>query len=508
MVTHYRNSVCIIARKEDKFLLVRNKEWGKDLWKFPQGGINKGESISNAAKREFYEELGSRKITINHISKENHIYGWSEEFRKFKKTNYIGQTLSFVIAEVNENKLKCNKKEIEKYKWVDADEIFNLKYKDYADKIISILTLSEVKRFSDLLFPRNLKKSGQFFKKLNFNLTGISRHHNSLNGILKKGSKKYFFKVGSSNEVNQEIGGYLLLVGKYPVPKLKHVFILGPQTVFIFEYEKTIKKDKGTLCDYLNEKNILELSVLKRIFKFYKNNLKTVSKRSTFPIDEFFKNRIKTRLIPWYSRSKSPILNYEFIINGNNHGSLLKIIDKTIKYFNKDKRLTCFLSQGDPTPRNICIKPLFFDFKTSGYNPIVGEISTFYWSIVLGSYLNPKYNPEPYLQNHPNVVKKFSEYKPEIKYKINNKNGTIDVEFSFSKNKNSRRILKEYLELFRSGRFMHETNNDLRYFLIVRTLGRFDVLKMEEEDSIISGCVACLLFKSNVNYLNYVLSLL
>lgn len=508
MVAHYRNSVCIIARKEDKFLLVRNKEWEKDLWKFPQGGINKGEPISNAAKREFYEELGSRNITINHISKENHIYGWSEEFRKFKKTNYIGQNLFFVIAEVNENKLKCNNKEIEMYKWVDVDEIFNLKYKDYADKIISILTLSEVKRFSDLLFPRNLKKVGQFFKELNFNLIGINQHHNSLNGGLKNGSKKYFFKVGLSNDVNKEIGGYLLLVGKYPVPKLKYVFILGPQTVVIFEHEKTIKKNKGTLCDYINEENVPELSVLKNIFKFYKNNLKTVSKRSIFPMDEFFSGRIKTRIIPWYSRSKSPIMNYEFIINGNNHGSLLKIIDKTIKYFNEDKKLTCFLSQGDPTQRNICIKPLFFDFKTSGYNPIIGEISTFYWNIVPGSYLNPKYNPEPYLQNHPNVVKKFLKYKPEIKYGINSKNRTIDVEFSFSPNKNSKKILKEYLDLFSSGRFIDEINNNLRYFLILRTLGRFDVLRMEEEDGILSGCVACLLFKPNVNYLNYILSLL
>jgi len=151
---------------------------------------------------------------------------------------------------------------------------------------------------------------------------------------------------------------------------------------------------------------------------------------------------------------------------------------------------------------------LFFDFKTSGYNPIIGEISTFYWNIVPGSYLNPKYNPEPYLQNHPNVVKKFLKYKPEIKYGINSKNRTIDVEFSFSPNKNSKKILKEYLDLFRSGRFIDEINNNLRYFLILRTLGRFDVLRMEEEDGILSGCVACLLFKPNVNYLNYILSLL
>ena len=61
MVAHYRNSVCIIARKEDKFLLVRNKEWEKDLGA-PKGDSEPLTEEEKAVEAAFWKEA---EDTIN-----------------------------------------------------------------------------------------------------------------------------------------------------------------------------------------------------------------------------------------------------------------------------------------------------------------------------------------------------------------------------------------------------------------------------------------------------------
>ena len=44
----YRNNVSCILFREDKYLLVQLNEWPEHWWKFPQGGIRKGESEKEA----------------------------------------------------------------------------------------------------------------------------------------------------------------------------------------------------------------------------------------------------------------------------------------------------------------------------------------------------------------------------------------------------------------------------------------------------------------------------
>lgn len=52
----YRDNISCIVFKDDMFLLVQLNDWPKDFWKFPQGGIEQGETEEEAVIRELIEE--------------------------------------------------------------------------------------------------------------------------------------------------------------------------------------------------------------------------------------------------------------------------------------------------------------------------------------------------------------------------------------------------------------------------------------------------------------------
>lgn len=53
-----RIRVCAILRREEKILLCRHQKEGRDNWLLPGGGVQLGESLSDALQREVTEECG------------------------------------------------------------------------------------------------------------------------------------------------------------------------------------------------------------------------------------------------------------------------------------------------------------------------------------------------------------------------------------------------------------------------------------------------------------------
>ena len=119
-----------------------------------------------------------------------------------------------------------------------------------------------------------------FIKQIKLLLTNngyIIRHinvqHNSINGLLTKQKNKYFFKVLSQNEYKREIRGYYRICKHYPVPPLVEINISSNFFIIIYEYEKTIKKNSGLLCDFICKNEILkksDVSDISSIFRIYK----------------------------------------------------------------------------------------------------------------------------------------------------------------------------------------------------------------------------------------------
>lgn len=126
----YRENVSLITfRKLPKlqFLLVNLREWPKDYWKFPQGGINPQESLGQAALREFQEELGTDKIRITSQSSIERKYLWLEP-RIINGQKYIGQHQKFFIVEFwgEEGDVMVRDEEIRTYCWATPEDLESL----------------------------------------------------------------------------------------------------------------------------------------------------------------------------------------------------------------------------------------------------------------------------------------------------------------------------------------------------------------------------------------------
>jgi mutator protein MutT len=113
--------VAAIIRNGKKLLLTKEiLESGREFWIFPGGGVNFGESLEEAVKREIKEELGME-------IKVEKLLGFKEAI--FPKYNYHTVIFFFLATPLNELSIKERKvlearyfelKEIEKLNLVDS----------------------------------------------------------------------------------------------------------------------------------------------------------------------------------------------------------------------------------------------------------------------------------------------------------------------------------------------------------------------------------------------------
>jgi len=102
-----------------------------EAWQMPQGGIDKGEDLEAAARRELFEETGITSIEILGVSKDwlnydlpPHLLG------KALKGKYRGQTQKWFLARFTgsetEIRLDLHEPEFEAWKWVPVDDLPNV----------------------------------------------------------------------------------------------------------------------------------------------------------------------------------------------------------------------------------------------------------------------------------------------------------------------------------------------------------------------------------------------
>ena len=105
-------------------VLIVHKPRKRDAWQIPQGGIEEGETVMEAAKRELQEETS---ITLHEDplpSKEFYQYDYPAGFKKSQKPKYNGQHLTFVVAKVpRETMVIVDKRELDAFKWIHPREL-------------------------------------------------------------------------------------------------------------------------------------------------------------------------------------------------------------------------------------------------------------------------------------------------------------------------------------------------------------------------------------------------
>ena len=97
----YRPNVgIIVANNKGQVLWARRV--GQDAWQFPQGGINKGESMEAALYRELKEEIGLAEDQVEII---NSTRGWlryklPKRYLRQNNTSFIGQKQKWYLLKM------------------------------------------------------------------------------------------------------------------------------------------------------------------------------------------------------------------------------------------------------------------------------------------------------------------------------------------------------------------------------------------------------------------------
>lgn len=194
------------------------------------------------------------------------------------------------------------------------------------------------------------------------------------------------------------------------------------------------------------------------------------------------------------------MFEYDVIIE-NERTNTKAIIKECEEYFKQDNTYLCFLTQGDPNTLNIGIKPIFFDYNTSGYNSYIAEFTTFMWSaLIADGYFCPKYHKSSY-KNHDNICYMNNKYKPSIIYEMDNKDKSIKIECIAKTSRTRIYIINEYLKMLKRKGLV--ITKEATYFFIMRVLCIFDLREMEECDRMYCLYFIHLIYRVKENNKNF-----
>ena len=141
----------VVLNHENKVFVGKRKDNPIDKWQMPQGGVDLNETLTDAMKRELFEETSIKNIEILKI-----LEGWQEYelphelLGKIWRGKYRGQKQKWFLMKFfgddNEINIKTKNPEFLDWKWIELDQItevvvdFKLHvYKELKEKIKKII---------------------------------------------------------------------------------------------------------------------------------------------------------------------------------------------------------------------------------------------------------------------------------------------------------------------------------------------------------------------------------
>ncbi len=123
----YRKNVGIVIFNSKGEVLVGERINIKGSWQFPQGGIDEGEDLLTAAKREIYEEVGIQnpEFVYEYPDWLNYDFPSNLDIPKAKK--YKGQTQKWFLFYWDNPAANCildvHEREFAKVKFIEIQEV-------------------------------------------------------------------------------------------------------------------------------------------------------------------------------------------------------------------------------------------------------------------------------------------------------------------------------------------------------------------------------------------------
>lgn len=116
-------------------MLLLHKPRKRDAWQLPQGGVEAGEDVTQAALRELTEEAGLTGCTVIGTSERVYQYDFPASYRRFRPDNVKGQRIAYVLALAPAHAaVTVDGKEVDGYAWVDGDYLPKyIKRRQYLD---------------------------------------------------------------------------------------------------------------------------------------------------------------------------------------------------------------------------------------------------------------------------------------------------------------------------------------------------------------------------------------
>ena len=142
----------IVLNEKNQVFVGKRKDNPVDKWQMPQGGVNRGEDLIEAMKRELHEETGIQNIKIL-----NEIDGWFEYelpnylLGKIWRGKFRGQKQKWFIVKFlgndKEINLEIDKPEFIEWQWLDIENLPNV-IVDFKKKVYEQL-LPKIRNFTN-----------------------------------------------------------------------------------------------------------------------------------------------------------------------------------------------------------------------------------------------------------------------------------------------------------------------------------------------------------------------
>jgi putative (di)nucleoside polyphosphate hydrolase len=122
-------------------ILLLHKPRKRDAWQLPQGGVEAGETIEQAALRELQEEAGIGSVRVLKKCETFYQYDFPQSFRRFRPDNVRGQKIEYVLSIADPGTIvQVDGNEIDKFVWVTPEKIPSyIKRKEYLTIIEGLL---------------------------------------------------------------------------------------------------------------------------------------------------------------------------------------------------------------------------------------------------------------------------------------------------------------------------------------------------------------------------------